>query len=104
MQIAISNKHPKTIVRHYAFHIQQNLVKKIKRKLNCKWDDFIKEFYTLCNSLVISEIKNTVNTYYILPRNLGLMHLQNIVFGKHIFDPTSRKYESHHKIGSKFRN
>ena len=47
MQIAISNKYSKTIVRHYAFHIWQNLVKKIKRKLNSKWNDFIREFYAL---------------------------------------------------------
>ena len=54
MQIAISNKCPRMIVRHCAFHIWQNLVKKIKRKLNDKWDDFISEFYALCNSLVIA--------------------------------------------------
>ena len=58
MQIAISNKYPKAIVRHCVFHIQQNLVKKIKRKLNSKWDDFIKEFYALRNSLVISDFEN----------------------------------------------
>ncbi|CAB4472739.1 unnamed protein product [Rhizophagus irregularis] len=40
MQIAISNQYPKTIVRHFAFHIHQNLVKKIKKKLNDKWDTF----------------------------------------------------------------
>ncbi|CAB4407838.1 unnamed protein product [Rhizophagus irregularis] len=58
MQVAISNKYSRTIVRHCAFHIRQNLVKKIKRKLNIKWDDFIREFYILRNSLVIADFKN----------------------------------------------
>src|SRR5437868_4750802 len=58
MQVAINTQYPSMIVRHCAFHIQQNLVKKIKRKLNNKWDDFIREFYTLRNSLVISEFEN----------------------------------------------
>jgi len=58
MQVAICNKYPRTIVRHCAFHIRQNLVKKIKRKLNDKWDDFISEFYALRNSLVIADFEN----------------------------------------------
>src|SRR5438045_6942003 len=45
-------------IRHCAFHIQQNLIKKLKRKLNSKWDDFIREFYALQNSLVISDFEN----------------------------------------------
>ncbi|CAG8651513.1 16024_t:CDS:2 [Gigaspora rosea] len=55
MQVALSNKYPNTTVRHCAFHIQQNLVKKLKRKLNNKWDKFISDFYTLRNSLIVSE-------------------------------------------------
>ncbi|CAB4374631.1 unnamed protein product [Rhizophagus irregularis] len=58
MQVAISNKYPRTIVRYCAFHIRQNLVKKIKRKLNVKWNDFIREFYALRNSLVIADFEN----------------------------------------------
>jgi transposase-like protein len=58
MQVAIGKQYPKTIVRHCIFHIQQNLVKKIKKKLNNKWDNFIGDFYNLHNSLVISDFEN----------------------------------------------
>lgn len=52
MQVAISTQYPETIVRHCAFHIRQNLIKKVKKKLREKWDDFISDFYVLRNSLV----------------------------------------------------
>ncbi|PKY63247.1 hypothetical protein RhiirA4_334961, partial [Rhizophagus irregularis] len=53
MQVAISTQYPKTITRHCVFHIHQNLVKKIKKKLHEKWNKFISDFYALRNSLVI---------------------------------------------------
>lgn len=55
MQVAISNSYPETIVRHCAFHIRQNLFKKLKKKLHNKWDGFISDFYALRNSLVASD-------------------------------------------------
>ncbi|CAG8474922.1 41042_t:CDS:10 [Gigaspora margarita] len=56
MQVAITTKYPEAIVRHYVFHIQQNLVKKLKN-LHNKWDDFISDFYVLRNSLVVSDFE-----------------------------------------------
>ena len=55
MQVAIANKYPGTIVRHCAFHIRQNLVKKLKKKLLNKWDSFIVDFYAIRNSLIVSD-------------------------------------------------
>ncbi|CAG8610979.1 9589_t:CDS:2, partial [Cetraspora pellucida] len=55
MQVAITNEYPEAIVRHYAFHIRQNLVKRLKKKLNNRWDNFISDFYTLRNSFVVSD-------------------------------------------------
>ncbi|CAG8719078.1 17829_t:CDS:2, partial [Cetraspora pellucida] len=55
MQVAITNEYPEAIVRHCAFHIRQNLVKRLKKKLNNRWDNFISDFYALRNSLVVSD-------------------------------------------------
>ncbi|CAG8851254.1 4720_t:CDS:2, partial [Racocetra persica] len=49
--VAISNQYPRTIVRHCAFHIRQNLIKKVKPKLQSKWDTLINDFYVMRNSL-----------------------------------------------------
>ncbi|CAG8779965.1 11254_t:CDS:2 [Dentiscutata erythropus] len=58
MQVAIATKYSKTIVRHCAFHIQQNLVKNLKKKLYNKWDNFMADFYALRNSLVVSDFEH----------------------------------------------
>src|SRR5581483_6695805 len=55
MQVAISTQYSETIVRHCAFHIRQNLIKKVKKKLHDKWDTFVADFYVLRNSLVVSD-------------------------------------------------
>src|SRR5207244_1720495 len=47
MQTAITNQYPDTIVRHCAFHIRQNLIKKLKKKIYSKWDSFIANFYVM---------------------------------------------------------
>ena len=57
MQVAIANQYPKTIVRYCAFHIRQNLIKKLKNKLCNRWDTFISEFYALRNSLILLDFE-----------------------------------------------
>lgn len=67
MQVAINIQYPKTITRYCIFHIHQNLVKRIKKKLYKKWKEFISKFYTLRNSLIISDFdchwKDLMNKY-----------------------------------------
>ncbi|PKY20813.1 hypothetical protein RhiirB3_434219 [Rhizophagus irregularis] len=41
MQNAIHKQYPKSIIRHCSFHIRQNLIKKVKKKLCNKWDTFL---------------------------------------------------------------
>ncbi|EXX62892.1 hypothetical protein RirG_157450 [Rhizophagus irregularis DAOM 197198w] len=58
MQNAIHKQYPKSFIRHCSFHIRQNLIKKVKKKLCNKWDTFLGDFYALRNSIVMSDFEH----------------------------------------------
>ncbi|CAG8819957.1 12860_t:CDS:1, partial [Cetraspora pellucida] len=42
-----------TTLLHCIWHLEQNLIKNLKEKLDNKFDSFMKAFYQCCNSLSI---------------------------------------------------